>query len=1113
MKSLFLSLLGRDRIRLKSLKRTSFKVILSLLILQLLISTYDFVPAEAASTTKISRTNASSSVSLAITISKKQFPKTSKKAVLTNKEDANNIYISSLYSNKIKAPLLLTEKKGLNSSAKKELKRLKVKEITLIATKKQLSSKIEKDLKKLKIKVKKINGKDVTDTSILVAKKMNPTRSIIYLVSSKQPSYVASVPAIAMSKNAAVIVVDPKKVNSTVIKYVNLFTQKVQIQSLGLSAATLKQIKNLTTISGKDIYNLSNNLVKINGQNSKYLYLVAYKNYSYAALISSLAAKEKAAVLVSPNSLTVDLKSLLLSKKVTGVKVYADKKYISDKTIRDITSAISYQKKLPTKAGVAEIKDTVKVLTETQTNKFISSIKTQQEVTNGTLKLRVTTIDPKIVKKDAVIALDPTKDNPMGGFLKVMEVKKVGSQYDVTVSQPLLDEVFQDLKLSVNEGVDASDIVATNLEQGVKIDTTTNSANSLQRQGTVKAKDLSLSVNLDLLKYTKDYDRLKTKLNTNLSVSGKVSIKDIAITSEIDRVAGIPVKMQYNLKYKTETNLKYGAKGKMDWSFKDQKLGKFKGGLGEIEGVNVTKGRLPLGSVTFMVTPTAIIPKPGAGSAGYIQCPVGVTMFFVVTASGSIEAEVAYDYVKKTEFDQGLSLDVFHPVPKFYKGPKDGVTVQKESLTARGKLTGELGFGIDAALNVGGVMPLVLRADGKFVLTAEGSLYLKNDLLNKDLELNGCYKMSFAPVLQVKALAKLKWESKFFPDGDINKELTILDKKWFEAKKSGCIVKNGVEGYVSDATTNLPLKNVSIKAVNKDNTGEYYLAQSDSAGKYKLLLPTGTYNISYAVSGYKTVVLNDVKIEEEQITYNPKLEIIKNDQYGKTGTVGGVITDAKTGRVVSNANISIYQGLNISTGQKIKTISTGADGTYKLELLTGHYTAVIEKAGYIKNTIMLISLPNKEKLDFNGTITPNLSSEDIRIVLSWGEVPDDLDSHLLAPTEDGGDQYEIFWDNDKYYAADDTLMTELDVDDTDSFGPETITIKKQVPGTYTYSVLDYTNRRTSDSNQLSNSGAKVDVYMGTSLVKTFFVPVNKIGTKWNVFKLEGKTITPINTIE
>ncbi|WP_438825872.1 carboxypeptidase regulatory-like domain-containing protein [Neobacillus drentensis] len=373
--------------------------------------------------------------------------------------------------------------------------------------------------------------------------------------------------------------------------------------------------------------------------------------------------------------------------------------------------------------------------------------------------------------------------------------------------------------------------------------------------------------------------------------------------------------------------------------------------------------------------------------------------------------------------------------------------------------------------------------------------------------------MSFAPVLQVKALAKLKWESRFFPDGDINRELVIVDKKWFETKKSGCIVKNGVEGYVSDATTNLPLKKVSIKAVNKDNAGESYSAQSDSAGKYKLLLPTGTYNISYTISGYKTVVLNNVKIEEEQITYNPKLEIIKNDQYGKTGIVGGVITNAQTGRVVSGANISIYQGLNISTGHKFKTITTGADGKYKLELPTGHYTAVMEKSGYIKNSIILVSLPNKEKLDFNGTITPNLSSEDIRIVLSWGEEPEDLDSHLLAPTEDGEDQYEIYWDNDTYYSADDTLMTELDVDDTDSFGPETITIKKQVPGTYTYSIWDYTNRRISESDQLSNSGAKVDVYMGTSLVKTFFVPVNKKGNKWNVFKLEGKTITPINTLE
>ncbi|WP_066067309.1 carboxypeptidase regulatory-like domain-containing protein [Neobacillus soli] len=1119
MERLFLQLLGifrRGGMSSKQLKKGSFKVLISLLVLQLFIGNFDFSKAAAASQPKISRTSASSSVNLAITVSKKQFPKTSKKAVLTNKEDNNNIYISSLYSNKLKAPLLLTEKKGLNSSVKKELQRLKVKEITIIANKKQIDTNVEKDLKKLKIKVKKINGKDVTDTSIQVAKQMKPSKGIIYLVSSKKMDYSASVPAIAMSKNAAIIVVDPKKLNGTAIKYINQYQQKVQIHSLGVSKTVLKQMKNVVTITGKDVYNLSSNLVKMNGQTGKNLYLVAKNNYPYAALISSLAVKEKASVVIAPNSLTTDVKSLILAKKVNDVKVFADKKYLSDKTVRDYYSAITYQKKLPAKAGVAEMNDKVKVLSKTQTNSLLSSIKTQQEVTNGTVKLRVSTIDPKVMIKDSIIALDPTKDNPMGGFLKVNEVKKAGSQYDVTVSQPTLDEVFQDLKLSVDEEVDASKIVAANLEPGVTIDNSApGNSTSFQKQGQTKAKDLTLKVNMDLLKYTKDYEILKGKgkANANLSASGKISIKDIKLTTDVEKVASIPVKMQFNVKYKTETNLNFTAKGKMDWKFKDQGLGEFKGSLGEIEGVNVTDGRLPLGSVTFIVTPTAIVPKSGVGASGYVQCPVGVTIFLVMTASGNIEAEITYDYVKKTEFDQGVSLSIKNPKPKFSKGPKDGITAQTETLSAKGKLHGEVGFGIDAALNIGGIMPLVLRADGKGVLDVSGSLTLKNDLLKKDMQLEGCYDMKFAPVTQIKVLARLKWESWLLPNGNINKELVISDKKWFETKKSACYLSNGVEGYVTDAAANLPIENAVIEAVDKDQPGAKYKAKSDKEGKYTLLLPVGTYNISYAVSGYKTVVLNDVKIENKQITYNPKLEIIKSDLYNKTGTVGGVITDAQTGRAVSNASITIYQGLNVSSGQKIKTLTTDGDGNYLLVLPTGHYTAVIEKAGYIKNTITLVSLPNIEKLNYNGTITANLSPDEIRIVLTWGQVPSDLDSHLAAPYEDKNGSYEIYYGRKTHYYNGE-LMTKLDVDDTDSEGPETVTILKQVPGTYTYSVVDYTNLDRDDSNELSNSSAKVQVYMGSgsSPVKTFYVPSNKIGNKWNVFKLDGKTITPINTI-
>lgn len=91
----------------------------------------------------------------------------------------------------------------------------------------------------------------------------------------------------------------------------------------------------------------------------------------------------------------------------------------------------------------------------------------------------------------------------------------------------------------------------------------------------------------------------------------------------------------------------------------------------------------------------------------------------------------------------------------------------------------------------------------------------------------------------------------------------------------------------------------------------------------------------------------------------------------------------------------------------------------------------------------------------------------------------------------------------------------LDVDDTTSYGPETITIYNPSPGVYRYAVHDYTNRGFSKSERLANSGAYVRVYKsGNAEVRTFHVP-SEPGTVWNVFDYNSETgeITAINTMD
>jgi tetratricopeptide (TPR) repeat protein len=127
----------------------------------------------------------------------------------------------------------------------------------------------------------------------------------------------------------------------------------------------------------------------------------------------------------------------------------------------------------------------------------------------------------------------------------------------------------------------------------------------------------------------------------------------------------------------------------------------------------------------------------------------------------------------------------------------------------------------------------------------------------------------------------------------------------------------------------------------------------------------------------------------------------------------------------------------------------------------------------------------------------------MRIVLNWGAEPRDLDSHVVFPG------------NHVYFSSMRGTDAMLDVDNTHGFGPETITLtRKHVGEKYVYAVHDYSDRSNLQTDRLSHSGAKVFVYVGQTLVKTYYVPTTGIGNLWTVFAVtpEGE-FQDLNTIK
>lgn len=151
----------------------------------------------------------------------------------------------------------------------------------------------------------------------------------------------------------------------------------------------------------------------------------------------------------------------------------------------------------------------------------------------------------------------------------------------------------------------------------------------------------------------------------------------------------------------------------------------------------------------------------------------------------------------------------------------------------------------------------------------------------------------------------------------------------------------------------------------------------------------------------------------------------------------------------------------------------------------GSVNLIIKKEGY--SNLVARCPCNGLTYALSPVMTQNLDG--MRIVLNWGAKPGDLDSHLVHPTT------HVYFNQKK------GDLVNLDVDDTDSYGPETITLEKKKPGVkYLYAVHDYSDGSEHGSTALSNtSQAKVFVYVGSSLVRTFTPPRGKAGNTWVVF--------------
>lgn len=338
------------------------------------------------------------------------------------------------------------------------------------------------------------------------------------------------------------------------------------------------------------------------------------------------------------------------------------------------------------------------------------------------------------------------------------------------------------------------------------------------------------------------------------------------------------------------------------------------------------------------------------------------------------------------------------------------------------------------------------------------------------------------------------------------------------------ILPNGfLLGKIVDGKGN-GLQDVRIVAC-RTNVGESNLDNfcttetSDSRGMYEFVLVEGVYDLNIVCDGYLPCVIRNVNINPDETLNMENIVLSTSFWGGFNSSLQGRVANAMNDSNIAGATVKIRKGWNnkedaYATDKKGTEISalTDVDGNFKIKLPVGSYTIEVSKAGFVTGYFNAVSIGGNDSQGQKYVLTPVLSDSEYRIVLTWGDRPRDLDSHLTY-YQNGIRKMHVFFGG-RHGNVDGKSVAKLDYDDTSSYGSETITVTLNAEildgGVFCYSVHDYTNAANNNTNALSLSDAVVRVYQGNQQIKTFSIPQNKYGTVWHVFDISEQGIKAVN---
>lgn len=632
---------------------------------------------------------------------------------------------------------------------------------------------------------------------------------------------------------------------------------------------------------------------------------------------------------------------------------------------------------------------------------------------------------------------------------KVSDIKQDDNKWILSITGSEMNETIESMEF---EGKLQADFSQFEPAEGVTI--------GQPKARSVTTPDIG-SLNFEIEIPGSDHIKVKGKFDTRITVTAKGDVETAWAIPPI-KLKNVMLKLDSDLD--VEAGIYVGdSEGAIDEETMDKVKKAFANG-------NRCKGSLNLGKVPVVGIP-------------------GVRVY--------VELGLAYDlngYFKLIwNFDGQVGFQTYNDNPRAIYSGKSTLTPQ---------LGGEAKIGPELAAVLKTVGFNLIDISTSAGAKGEGDIIFRpNDMICSDLAVYGYWDLSVLKNSKLHDWFGWGWSYDIWDKDNSPCGLDVHFENWNSVPEC-TYVDATVNGLVLDAETNMPIANAKVKAYNVNNSQLIKTVETNQSGGFTLPLKGGIdYRIETSKDGYITCK-EEIHLEPDEVKQlQTRMQVRGIDGTSELGKAGGMISDAQTGNAVSDVKIKARNNWGNKTGEIVGEYFSNDNGQYLIDdLALGYYTLEFSKDNYVTgylNIFVTKSGNYQQNIALNPKSIENDNSE-LRIVLTWGSTPADIDAHLIGVSPDDK-KYHVYF-SDSQYNEDGELICDLDVDDRSGYGPETITVYKVNSNhKFSYYLHDYSNRSSLNSMGLSNSNATVTIYVKGEYKKTIYIPTNKIGTQWHAF--------------